>query len=381
MAVAKRKSWLRITLFVVLQVLICSFLVEAILSIVYYQKYGNDSLAAVQLFKKIKKKTSGEHDNTYDSRNQKMVRPDSSDEMNTKFTEEMKASNIVIYEPWLQFKNIDFTGNYVNVTGPLRKTIPDACYTDSKDTVIIYFFGGSTQFGFNVTDGETIPSEFVKLYQKRFAKGKSIKVYNFGMPFYYSYQELILMSHLFFNGHKPGLMIFLDGLNDFLFVKASYYHQPFFSYALRQVFDKEYLSANKFHFKDTSDRMIEDPPGISREEICHTLVRYYFDNVRNIQKMAELYGSKPYFFCQPVPFYRYPRQDIDLFCDKDKNTRFDFAYPLVEKQGASVKNFFFMANMLEQEKGYPFVDGFHYSPDMNKKIAGNILDAVKSELE
>ena len=378
-AVGKKKSWLKVLIFIFFQLLMVFILLEILLSVIYFQKYGNDSLASIQLYKKIKNKFKS--DNTYDIRNQQTVRPGSSLKINAKIAAEVKESNIEVYEPWLQFKTADFKGQYVNIEGALRKTAPDASYTASADTVSIYFFGGSTLFGFNVADGETIPSQFVKLYKEKFAHGKSIKVFNYGMPFYYSYQELMLLSNLLFTGYKPGLVIFLDGLNDFRFVKASYYRQPFFSYILRQVFDKEYLKANKFHFKDTSEAMIEDPRGIRSEDVSATLVQYYFQNISNIQKMADAYNVKAFYFCQPVPFYNYPGQDKDLFCDKDKNTKFNQAYPLVEKQGAAIKNFFFIGNMLQGETGHPFVDGFHYSPDMNRKIAGAILGAVKKELE
>lgn len=381
MPAAKKKSPLRLLAFIIAQILIIFFLVEAILSIVYYHKYGNDSLASIQFYKKIKKNILGDPDSTYSSVNQKLIRPDSSQQMNIEFNKEVKQSNITVFAPWMQFKNADFNGEYINVNGPLRKTIPDTYYTTSKDTITIYFFGGSTEFGFNVTDAETIPSQFVRIYKENFPNGKCLKVCNFGMPFYYSYQELTLMSQLFFNGHKPSLVLFLDGLNDFWFVKASYYKQPFFSYILQQVFDKEYLKENKFHFKDTSELMIKDPEGVSRENLSKTLVQYYFENIANEYKIAALYNSKAYFFCQPVPFYHYPNQDKDPICDKDKNTRFDIIYPMVEQQGKSVKNFTFLGNMLQYANDFPFADGYHYSPAMNKKIAGEIFNTVKKDLE
>ena len=381
MAVDKKRSWQGTALFIILQGIIIFFLAEAILSIVYYQKYGNDSLAIVQFYKKIKIVVGGNEDNTYDDNNQRLIRPDSPQAMNKAIAAEVKESNITVYEPWLQFKNADFSGKYVNIDGPLRKSIPDAFYTESADTVTIFFFGGSTLFGFNVTDRETIPSQFVQLYQQQFPKGKSIRIYNFAMPFYYSYQELVLMSHLFFNGNRPNLLVFLDGLNDFRFVKASYYHQPFFSYILREVFNKEYLKQNRFHFKDTSAAMTEMPRGMTQSAVADTLQRFYFENINNASKIATLYNAKTFFFCQPVPFYHYPGQDKDPLCDKDKHTIFDFAYPAVEKRGAAVKNFTFLGNMLQKEGGYPFVDGFHYSPGMNKKIATAILSGLQSELQ
>jgi len=78
--------------------------------------------------------------------------------------------------------------------------------------------------------------------------------------------------------------------------------------------------------------MIEDPRGIRSEDVSATLVQYYFQNISNIQKMADAYNVKAFSFCQPVPFYNYTVQDKDLFCDKDKHKKFNQAYTLEEKK-------------------------------------------------
>jgi hypothetical protein len=352
-----------------------------ILSVFFYHQHGNEKLAIVEAGKKLKGILKGKP-GSVNVENQKLVRPDSSATTNKEIAEEIDGSNKFQYEPWVEFKNVDYNGKYVNVHNAIRRSNPDSYLNpNSKDTVDIYFFGGSTTFGFNLSDDETIPSQFVRLYKEQHPAGKSIRVYNFGTPTYYSYQELILFTKLIFSGNRPAMVVFVDGVNDFWFAKASYYNQSYFSYILRQVFSQDVLSSGKFEFKDTADRMFKDPQDIPLKKFNDTLIAHYVSNIRNEKMMADLVGARSYFFCQPVPFYKYPNQQKDPICFKDQHTRFDYIYPIIEKQVDSLPNFTFLGNMLENETGYPFVDGLHYSPSFTKKVVEQILNRVAKGLD
>jgi hypothetical protein len=314
-------------------------------------------------------------------KNQTIVRPDSSKVVNREIAEETKFSNKFEYEPWIEFKNIDYKGKHVNVKNSVRRSDPEIILNPSfKDTTDIYFFGGSTMFGFNVADNETIPSTFARLYRQRVSSGKTIMVHNFAAPTYYSYHELVQFSNLIFKGHRPDIVIFLDGINDFWFAKTSYYDQTYFSYILRQVFNKNLLVMGKFKLKDTSERLFMDPTNMPLDQFNNTLIDHYFNNISNEKMMADLINCKSYFFCQPVPFYKYPNQQKDPICFKDTNTRFNYIYPIVEKRSSLIQNFTFLGNMLQNEHGNPFVDGLHYSPEFIKKVAEKILNAVEKDI-
>ncbi|HYC30153.1 MAG TPA: SGNH/GDSL hydrolase family protein [Chitinophagaceae bacterium] len=359
-------------LFLLLQLIIICFLVESILSIAYYQKYGSYSLATIQFAKKLGKKVQDEPPSSFSEKNQQLVRPNASENDNRKLVQETMESNRFVYEPWLQFRNMDYTGKFVNVQHLLRRSNPDHYYPpNAKDTLDIYFLGGSTLFGFNVADGETIPSQFLQLY-----KGdKAIRVYNLGVPYYYSYQELMQLSNLLYTGSRPDIVIQLDGLNDFWFIQSAFYRRPHFTYIVQEVFNMD-PETGKFHFKDTFDRMTKDPVNVPAEIVNRQAIDHYFENIGNTKLVANDFNCRTFFFCQPVPFYNYPNQQNDPVCDKDRNTRFDKIYPEVEARGKGVEGFYFLGNMLQQEKQYPFVDGFHYSPYMNRKIAAEILGKV-----
>src|SRR5688500_3063448 len=218
--------------------LIVLFIIEGLLSVYMYQKSGAEKLASIEALKAVKKMATPQM-MELNVTNHNLVRPDSAEAVNKKIAEEVIRSNKFVYESWIEYRNGDFKGNYMNMAGAMRKSSPDAYInTKSQDTLDIYFFGGSTMFGFNVLDYETIPSQFVQLYKEKFPEGKSIRVFNYATPTFYSYQELIMLSNLIYNGHRPKYLVFLDGLNDFWFATASYYRQSYFSYIFRQIFNR-----------------------------------------------------------------------------------------------------------------------------------------------
>jgi lysophospholipase L1-like esterase len=376
-----RRSAFKNILYTFIVLFLLFLLVEIVLSIYLYHKHGNEKLATIEAMKMVKQMVKGKK-SSVNVENQKLVRPNASEEINRQIAEETNISNRFEYEPWIEFRNIDYAGRFVNVSGLQRKSIPEVHINpSSKDTIDIYFFGGSTTFGFNVADNETIPSQFLQLYKEKFPNGRSVRVYNYGTPTYYSYQELMLLSKLLFEGKRPDIVIFLDGVNDFWFAKASYYNQSYFSYVMRQAFNQNLSGGGKFQFVDTAAKMYQDPETVPLSQYNNTLVEHYFRNIKNAAIMAEMVGAKSYFFCQPVPFYKYPNQDKDPICFKDKNTRYDYIYPIIEERAAQQPGLTFLGNMLQTETGYPFVDGLHYSPAFTRKVTEQMLLKVEEALK
>ncbi len=70
----------------------------------------------------------------------------------------------------------------------------------------IWFFGGSTTFGYGVADAETIPAELEQLIGR--------PVVNFGVGAFYSAQENLLLQRYLEIGYRPSAAIFLDGINE-----------------------------------------------------------------------------------------------------------------------------------------------------------------------
>lgn len=364
-------------LFIAVTFLFFFLIIEVILSVFYYHRYGNSKLASIEFLMNVRSSMRPKL-TPYNPENQKLVRPDSSNAFNDGVTKETALSNQYEYQPWVEFKNIDYTGSYMNISKGVRKSIPDSYYGQgATDTLLVYFFGGSTTFGFNVADFETIPSLFVENFKARYPN-KAIKVVNWGCPNYYSYQEMMLFTKLIIEGHHPDVAVFFDGLNDFWFGKMNYNNESFYSFYFRKAYFAERPpSTSDLWFTDSLRQLFKTPANIPEKQFDDKLIANYLSNMANIKRLATVTGTKTYFFCQPTPFYKYPNQSKDPMVFKDTDTRFNYIYPTIEKMADSIPQFTFMGGMLENEPLYPFVDGFHYAPHIHKKIAAKMLDVVE----
>lgn len=105
----------------------------------------------------------------------------------------------------------DFEGRYVNVHDRQRRTYQPTAAAGTTP-VVVWFFGGSTMFGFSAQrDLHTIPSEVVRLAER---DGVAIEAHNFGSPGYVNMQETLLAAQLLASGQRPDLIVFYDGTND-----------------------------------------------------------------------------------------------------------------------------------------------------------------------
>lgn len=283
------------------------------------------------------------------------------------------------YEPWMMFRVADHHSSNVNVNGFERASSPsEYINTSSKDTVDIFFFGGSAMYGYNAADTQTIPSQIVKLIQKNNSV-KSVRVRNFGIPHYYSKQQLMLLTALLFQDQKPDIVVFLSGMEDFYSARMLYYDRPFYSYALQQSFEGKMLQKRDPSFVDSTAQFYDDPPGVNADQFNNTLYNKYVSNLKNVSMLCDKAGIKSYFFCQPVPFYNFSAPVKETF--KGNYARFERIYPMMEKNADSVHNLHFLGNMLKNETASAFIDGVNYSPGFSQKISAEIYETIKNDLQ
>jgi len=115
----------------------------------------------------------------------------------------------------LNFKESPITGKYINVNeNGFRLIQNQASWPPNNSNINIFIFGGSTTFGYGVSDEQTVPS-YLQNYLRQHIIHKKVCVYNFGRGHYYSSQELVLFEKLLWLGIIPEVVIFIDGLNDF----------------------------------------------------------------------------------------------------------------------------------------------------------------------
>lgn len=373
---AGKHSLTKKILYSIIILLVVLVAAELITSVFYYHRYGKRKAALAELFYEktgqlgYKKESEAYKQKLY--KVQQLVRPGSSIEIGKQIVDDMMFANHFIYAPWVDFRIADFNSKYVNTNGFSRATKPNIVHGNS-DTLAIWFFGGSTMYGYNVADSETIPSAFAAFCESRknSKEHPTIEIKNYGIPYYYSFQEYELFQQLLQQQKAPDIVIFLDGLNDFLHPSVSLNKKTFFSNRFEQMFLSESTAQpNTIAVRKPTS---EENNSINQSQI---LVGSFMSVLQLMEQTAAMHSCKVLFVLQPVPFYNYPQKSSDVICSKETIPLFDSCYPQLERLFAEKENYLYLGNLLAGYTKMPFVDAVHYSPDMNRTIAQLILDKL-----
>jgi hypothetical protein len=115
------------------------------------------------------------------------------------------------YHPYLEWDQEDFDGQVVNVEDGLRASY-EPVLPAGAEPFDIWFFGGSTLFGFSQRDEHTIPSEVARLAEQ---DGVPVRVRNYGTFGYVGWQEVLKLQEILTReDSRPDLVVFYDGWND-----------------------------------------------------------------------------------------------------------------------------------------------------------------------
>ena len=122
-----------------------------------------------------------------------------------------------IYFPTFGYTHKPFTSKKLNIKNAkndlaCRVTIDKENRKISDSFNTIYCFGGSTTFGWNVSDEHTWPSLLMNSLNKNETQLQTI-IKNYGVAGYTATQETNQFIQLIKLGHRPSLCIFMDGYN------------------------------------------------------------------------------------------------------------------------------------------------------------------------
>ena len=313
-----------------------------------------------------------------------------------------------VFEPYTLFKERPYSGNNVNVNeNGFRVINNQGPWPIEPDSFNVFLFGGSTTFGYGVSDNETIAA-----YLQECLLGKmnsKVRVYNFGRGNYHSTQERILYEQLLTSGVVPDMAIFIDGMNEFVFPE----NEPYFANRLRDFVDRGGKSKwiSQLPMKRIARRIKQkiryatnrrekrqkyDRRSIANREVRYqndhaqiaSLIERYLNNKKLIEAVGTAFGVQSIFVWQPVPTYNYD-DSYHIFADADYGehilSRYGYEYMSEYAESNHLgKSFLWCADIQLNLKEPLYVDGVHYGPMLSKLLAETIVkllisrDLVKS---
>ncbi|MBI3590003.1 MAG: SGNH/GDSL hydrolase family protein [Candidatus Melainabacteria bacterium] len=309
----------------------------------------------------------------------------------------------LIYQPWIQFSEPPFRSKKVNVLldergFPIRKTInPER--VNNKKTIRIFTFGGSTTFGYSVSDEHTWPSFLSRIINekaKSLGKPVNIEVVNYGRGSYFPTQESFLLIDLLNQGHRPSLVIFLDGVNwglnddtaEFtpqlgkLFIKEQEHKVQGLLYTYKWLPMFRLVTSLKFHLEEYFENLrgIENSSGYEDQDISRLINRFERNRI-NINSICSLYGIKTLFFLQPNSAYSYNLKLFrpDIVKKEFNNNKKDLdALSLFHKGMKSNSSYIDLSTLFDTfgKDNRAFVDTAHYSPRFSKLVASQIASYI-----
>lgn len=291
-----------------------------------------------------------------------------------------------LYSPYIEFVEQPLGGKFVNVSPHGFRIIEEQCpYPISRGNFNIFFLGGSTSFGYGVSDFETIPSYLQKILRK---SNGNICVYNFGQASYFSTQERIFLEQLILNDQIPDTVIFFDGLNEFFITPdGSSRYSTFLRATTREDYPlKKVLSSfplirliNKYisliKNKDGNGNVVYES-----EEI----VDRYYNNKKMIGAITQKFKFRSYFIIQPISYYHYNLKYHPLLKEGEQQFKYvedgyGYFFDSYSRLDSNEKtDLIWLGDMQLGKNETLYVDRFHYNAKFNMEIAEAIAKEIKA---
>lgn len=315
-----------------------------------------------------------------------------------------------VYQAWVQFAEPPFRSQHVNVymdqTGsPVRKSTSHMRQAEGggvEDRVVrIFTLGGSTTFGYNVSDAHTWPSFLLEILNRRAEEERypyRVEVINYGRGYYHPTQEVALLADLLRSGHRPSLVIFMDGVN-----WGGIKDTPQFNPEVAKAFSarqhgREIRPADIYsnfgwvpmiRFTWSLNRWLNERLGPkddvgaerSRAKLEDQRMGYSLDRFEQSRRLAEaiceLYGCSTLFFLQPSVFYRYNLELYRTELPESFTSRLDPTrnfYETMRQKGGYID----LSHLFEEwgEDRKAIVDDVHYSPGFGRFVAQHVAGQI-----
>lgn len=250
----------------------------------------------------------------------------------------------------------------------------------------VYFFGGSTMWGYWVNEPQTIPSYF--------AAATKIRSENYGEIGYTAHQSLVLLLQLLQSGHRPSLVVFYDGVNDVAIkcgrgLTAQSHGKEL---EIRELLRSTDSPGSFAHYFKPVVRIAQrignqisrslavspydcDTDAKKAEAIADKLIRDW----QFAKLLTESAGGRFVGILQPVSYFSKTRRD-HLALPPGLDRQYETVYPLIrQKLAASGLPVHDMTSALDIDEAV-YTDYNHVTPKGNEIVAGKIAEIVGPEL-
>ncbi|MCC6683455.1 MAG: hypothetical protein IT247_00130 [Bacteroidia bacterium] len=321
-----------------------------------------------------------------------------------------KAPNIKSH-PVLAFMTTPCSGKFYNVgfENARYNSFINASNIKQRSNGSTWMLGGSTTFGYGVSDNETFSCFLNQIDTTQ-------HYINFGAPGYHQRMEIEKLIILLKKGYRPARVIFLEGLNDITQLISSNFessetpNKPYSAYA--QDFCVENLAINKNIFYalpvvrwwysyvasntvSTTENIYDEKALYNTKPYMHYKLtqlyepavdsllfqkadQYYKENLTLLDALSKAYHFEYAVFFQPLG----PMLDRNHFIADINNFKKEFlrykAFRAIYyhvKQGIQQNKFqrFYDLSDAHETCKYPYVDLTHYSKSMHLELARQIL--------
>jgi len=261
--------------------------------------------------------------------------------------------------------------------------------------IVVFCIGGSTTYGTLVKDQHTYPYFLEKILHKKI-KNRKVKVYNFGVGSFSPSEESKLFLYLLQMGHRPSVVVFLDGVNlgaphagtelssaferkikrknlRFRDIGQAFSQLPL----IKLIKGESYFFKMDF-FKDKERDLVEF--GFT-DSLNNLMVHKFYSNFILRQKIADLYSVKIIQYLQPTVLTNNQLNLVVknsrkyLLSKEGKKLRKNFAFlynQLLKKENTFID----LSNLFNEKVKHPLIEFTHYSPDFNYILAMRIAKDV-----
>jgi lysophospholipase L1-like esterase len=281
------------------------------------------------------------------------------------------------------------TGETINIDEHgKRRTYRDQTVTAERT---IAFFGGSTTWGTGADDDRTIPSAFIRMNPEYVG-------HNFGETGYVAHQSLNVFLERYFDGFRPDVVVFYDGVND-VWNKCRSELGPYSharEYTIRTALRESGASSGESfwltvlpirNFVEKTMRVLGNEKRAETSYYdCHKdpkkaerIARILLSDWLIVKNLVEGYGGTFVPILQPVIYFSDTRKE-HLKLSEALKWQYETVYPLIldlldREFPQLADNFMDLRNALDRDE-YFYIDWCHLSPNGNQLVAERISTGI-----